>query len=116
MHPISNPTLCHANFAQIHFYVETVAEYLRSLGGDEVIPFIVSGDLNSYPSSAVLSAYYGEDVEDETTSQWTIPVTLTDRTKIRGDSWGSLKKKVMESDYESSSWYICIDAMEKKMV
>ena len=36
------------------------------------LPFVLCGDFNSHPVSSVLSAIYGEDIEDEKSS-WTIP-------------------------------------------
>ena len=69
--------------------MDKASQYLRShnskkMDGKE-IPFILAGDLNSFPVSSVMSAFHGEDIESETSS-WKIPTTFdrfaTDETLL----------------------------------
>ena len=38
-----------------------------------MLPLVLSGDFNSMPVSSVLSAFYGEDIEDDETCTWPCP-------------------------------------------
>ena len=71
------PELDHVKFAQTAFLMEKAAKYIElHKNMDESLPFICGGDWNSMPVSSVLSAFYGEDVEEQQDmqpSQWIIP-------------------------------------------
>ena len=83
-HLVSTAAQDFAKFASSHYLLLKAAEYLRKWS-DQPLPFILCGDMNSDPCSSALSAFYGEDIEDANRSQWTIPVELSDKTKIRGN-------------------------------
>ena len=66
-HLISNPFLDYINVAYAHYLVDKAAEFIRQQGEGE-LPFILCGDMNSQPSSSVISAFHGEDIENSNLS------------------------------------------------
>ena len=82
-HLYYNPAQDQVRFAQAHFILDKAAAFCRKhTMGSAPIPFIMCGDWNSHPVSSVLSAIYGEDIEDEEKSSWTIPYNYVE-PKIR---------------------------------
>ena len=82
-----NPEYDYVKFAQAHFVVDKTAEYMRMNGVrsgsfsektqtiSNALPLILCGDFNALPVSSALSAFYGENIEDESSS-WKIPSDL----------------------------------------
>ena len=59
------PELDHVKYAQTAFLMEKAAKYIQEHKGMAFsLPFICGGDWNSMPISSVLSAFYGEDIEN----------------------------------------------------
>ena len=97
----------HVNFAYAHYLIDKAAEYIRKQS-TQTMPFILCGDMNSLPSSSVISAFYGEDIE-KNTSQFEIPGTLSDRTKFRGREWSQIKDEALAEDFEEHAWFTCLE-------
>jgi len=57
-----------AKFAQAHYLKLELADFCR----DKDASLIMAGDFNSLPISPVLSAFYGENIEQNLISSWTI--------------------------------------------
>ena len=75
-----NPKRDFVKFAQANFIMEQMSNFLNRHQGngdgeEDGIPFILAGDFNSLPDSSVLSAFYGENIEDEeVNSRWEVPL------------------------------------------
>jgi len=61
--------------------MEKAAKYVKeNKGMGKSMPFICGGDFNSMPVSSVLSAIYGEDIEETSDlkpSTWQLPASLS---------------------------------------
>ena len=61
-------------FAQANFLLDKTALFIRRHEEkDSILPLVLSGDYNSMPVSSVLSAFYGEDIEDDENCSWQCP-------------------------------------------
>ena len=68
-----HPSRDYVKYGQANFLIEKAAEFMRVHGEDGCeLPLIICGDFNSEPVSSVLSAFYGEDIEDSA-STWSLP-------------------------------------------
>ena len=68
-----SPDRDYVKFAQANFLIDKTAEFMRvHQESGATLPLVLSGDFNSFPVSSVLSAFYGEDIEDESTATWTM--------------------------------------------
>ena len=61
-----SPMLDHVKYGEAIYYVERAAQYIRenSVGRDS-LPFISGGDFNAQPKSSALSAFYNENIFEE---------------------------------------------------